>query len=42
MKNYETELDEMKDRLNDIENRYYKQFTAMEKAMSSLNSQSYI
>ena len=38
--NYETELDELNDRLDDMETRYYNQFTAMEKAMASLNSQS--
>ncbi len=36
---YKEELDDMEDYLNDIEDRYYKQFTAMEKAMSTLNSQ---
>ncbi len=36
---YKEELDDMEDYLNDMEDRYYAQFTAMEKAMSTLNSQ---
>ncbi|WP_289140203.1 flagellar hook-associated protein 2 [uncultured Brevibacillus sp.] len=34
------DIDRWEDRLKDIENRYYKQFTAMEKAISKANSQS--
>ena len=35
---YKKELSELEKRLADMEARYYKQFTAMEKAMSQLNS----
>ena len=38
--NYENDLDVMEKRLQDMENRYYKQFSAMETALSKLNSQS--
>lgn len=37
---YKKELTTMEDKLSAMEDRYYKQFTAMEKAMSQLNSQS--
>ena len=37
---YEEEIERWEDRLVDMEDRYYKQFTAMEKALSKLNSQS--
>lgn len=37
---YKQELAEMEERLTDIEDRYYRQFTAMEKMLSNLNSQS--
>jgi flagellar hook-associated protein 2 len=37
---YEDNLDVMDEKLQDMESRYYKQFTAMEKAMSQMNSQS--
>lgn len=37
---YKTELSEMQDKVADIEERYYDQFTRMEKALSTLNSQS--
>lgn len=37
---YEDEMDTLEDRLKDMEDRYYKQFSAMETAMSKLNSQS--
>lgn len=37
---YKTDLKKLETKLKDIEDRYYKQFAAMEKAMSSLNSQS--
>lgn len=34
------EIEEWEERLNDIEDRYYKQFTAMETAINKMNSQS--
>lgn len=37
---YKEELEKMEDKLSDMEDRYYKQFTAMETALSKLNSQS--
>ncbi len=37
---YKEDLDTLEDKLSDIENRYFKQFSAMEKAMSKMNSQS--
>ena len=37
---YESDLKKLERKLTDIENRYYKQFSAMEKAMSNMNSQS--
>lgn len=40
LEKYNEELKKMETKLQDIEDRYYKQFSAMEKAMSSLNSQS--
>ena len=39
MKTYKDDLSTLEDRLQEIEDRYYKQFTAMEVAMSKLNSQ---
>jgi len=39
LKGYEKDLDTMEDRIKDLEDKYYKQFTAMEKAMSQLQSQ---
>lgn len=36
---HEKELKTMEDKLQDLEDKYYKQFTAMEKAMSTMNSQ---
>ena len=36
---YKKEKKTLEARLNEIEDRYYKQFTAMEKAMATLNSQ---
>ena len=39
MKSYKDDLSTLEDRLQEIEDRYYKQFTAMEVAMSKLNSQ---
>lgn len=38
--NYKSDLKKMEAKLTDLENRYYKQFAAMESALSSLNSQS--
>lgn len=40
IRNYNTRLDNMEDRLQSIEDRYYRQFTAMEKAFEQLNAQS--
>jgi flagellar hook-associated protein 2 len=37
---YTEDLSTLEDKLASIENRYYKQFSAMEKAMAGLNSQS--
>lgn len=37
---YKKQISQMETKLTDLEDRYYKQFTAMEKAMSELNSQS--
>lgn len=37
---YEKDIEEQEDKLADLEERYYKQFTTMEKTLSSLNSQS--
>ena len=37
---YEDDLKALQDKLNDEEDRYYKQFTAMEKAMSQAQTQS--
>ena len=39
MKTYKDDLATLEKRLQEIEDRYYKQFTAMEVAMSKLNSQ---
>lgn len=36
---YTTRMTNLTSRLNDLENRYYKQFTAMETALNKLNSQ---
>lgn len=38
--NYTDSLKTMESKLEDLESRYYKQFTAMERAMSQMNSQS--
>jgi flagellar hook-associated protein 2 len=38
--NYKEDLTELEDKLQDMEDRYYKQFAAMETAMSKMNSQS--
>ncbi len=40
LKGYEDDLDILEDRIKELEDRYYKQFTAMEKAMSVLQNQS--
>ncbi len=40
LKDYEDDLDILQDRIKELEDRYYKQFTAMEKAMSVLQNQS--
>jgi flagellar hook-associated protein 2 len=37
---YTKDISNMEDKLQDMETRYYKQFTAMETAMSKMNSQS--
>lgn len=37
---YKESLKKLEDKLTDMENRYYKQFTAMESAMAKMNSQS--
>lgn len=39
MKTYKDELSTLEDRLADMEEQYYKQFTAMEKAMANLQTQ---
>lgn len=39
LKTYEDKIKEMDKRIATLENRYYKQFTAMEKAMAELQSQ---
>lgn len=40
LKDYKDDLKAMERKLSDMENKYYKQFAAMESAMSKLNSQS--
>ncbi|HWQ89283.1 MAG TPA: flagellar filament capping protein FliD [Desulfitobacteriaceae bacterium] len=40
IRRYNSDLDKMNDRLQDMEDRYYKQFDAMETALSKLNQQS--
>lgn len=40
LKDYEDDLDILEDRIKELEDRYYKQFTAMETAMSKLQNQS--
>ena len=37
---YEKDLKKLESRLQDIEDRYYKQFSAMETALAKINSQS--
>lgn len=38
--NYKSDLTKLEDKLQDMEDRYYKQFSAMESAMAKMNSQS--
>lgn len=40
LKNYNKRIDDMTQRMNDLETRYYKQYAAMEQAMSKYNAQS--
>lgn len=40
LSDYDKEIKDMEDRLIKLEDRYYKQFTAMEKAIGRMNSQS--
>ncbi len=40
IKSYKADISDLEDKLADMENRYYRQFTAMEKAMASMNSKS--
>lgn len=40
LSNLSTEMDQFQDRLNQIEDRYWRQFTAMEKAIQQANQQS--
>ena len=37
LKSYESEISDWETRLQKMEDRYYKQFTAMEKAMAKMN-----
>ena len=39
MKSYESDIEDWEDRLADMEDAYYKKFTAMETAMAKLQSQ---
>lgn len=39
IKDYDDKIDEAQERLNEIEDKYYRQFSAMESALSKLNSQ---
>lgn len=39
LEDYEDDLETMEDRIKDLEDKYYKQFTAMETALSKLQSQ---
>lgn len=36
---YKKQIKEMEEKLTDLEDRYYKKFTAMEKAMTQMQSQ---
>lgn len=40
IKSYKDRIEELEERLTDVESRYYKQFTAMEKALQMMNNQS--
>lgn len=40
MKQLNKQIDTFQDRLTQIEDRYWRQFTAMEKAISQMNEQS--
>lgn len=40
MKSYKEKIDEMEEKLKDLEDSYYKKFAAMETALSKVNSQS--
>ena len=40
LNDYNSKISSFEDRLTSLENRYYKQFTAMEKAIQKANSQS--
>ncbi|MFB1049900.1 flagellar hook-associated protein 2 [Paraliobacillus sp. JSM ZJ581] len=40
LKDMETRMDDFQERLAEVENRYWKQFTAMEKAIQKMNQQS--
>lgn len=40
LEDYEDDLETMEDRIKDLEDKYYKQFTAMETALSKLQSES--
>ncbi|WP_246366900.1 flagellar hook-associated protein 2 [Paraliobacillus salinarum] len=40
LKDMETRMDDFQERLTDVENRYWRQFTAMEKAIQKMNQQS--
>ena len=37
-KAYKKQISSLEDKLNDLEDRYYKQFTAMEKAMTKMQN----
>ena len=39
LSDYEGDLEKMEDRISELEDRYYKQFTTMETALSKLQSQ---
>ena len=39
LKQYKTDISDWDEKLQDMEDKYYKQFAAMEKALSNLNSQ---
>ena len=39
LSDYKTRIAKLESKFNDMEDRYYKQFTAMEKAMANMQSQ---